>query len=105
MLDINVEFTKGILFVRLQGILDESNIDSVKSKILTIIKDGGIRFLVFNIENLKIINGFKLFEDCNDLIKINDGQMLICGLKDNSALSNYAHIDNELSALKTISVC
>lgn len=105
MLDINIEFTRGILFVRLKGFLDNSNIENVENKVTEIIKDGGIRFLVFNIQNLKVINGFDMFKKCNDLVKINDGRMLLCGVEEDSALSHFSHVDNELLALKTISVC
>ena len=31
MLDINIEFTRGILFVRLKGFLDNSNIENVEN--------------------------------------------------------------------------
>lgn len=105
MLDINIEFTRGILFVRLKGILDKSNITNLETKVLEIIGEGGIRFLVFNINDLKIKDGFEFFNKCNELVKNNDGQMFLCGMESYSALSNYNYIDNELLALKTIGSC
>lgn len=105
MLDINIEFTKGVLFVRLEGILNDSNVDNIKNTIMKILSEGGIRYLVFNVHNLKIEGDSSLFNKCEEVIKINDGRMLICGLENEIALGNYNHVDNELAALRAFSVC
>ena len=49
MVDLNIEFTRGVLFVRLAGILNEVSSMDVEEKVFEIIKDGGIRFVVFNV--------------------------------------------------------
>lgn len=105
MLDINIEFTKGVLFIRLEGVLNNSNVDSIKSTIMKILNEGGIRYLVFNVHNLKIEDDSSLFNKCEEIIKINDGKMLICGLNDEQVLINYNHVDDELAALRSFSVC
>ncbi len=104
MIDINVEFSRGVLFVRLQGILDNSNVYNIKSTIIEILKNGGIRYLVFNIHNLIINDYVDLFDSCEDIIKLNDGKMLICGLEEKYR-GNYNYIDNELLAYKVLEAC
>ena len=52
MLGINIEFAKGVLFVRLDGILNNKNVSSVENTVTKIINDGGLRYLVFNVNNL-----------------------------------------------------
>ncbi len=105
MLDINVEFTKGVLFIRLEGILDDSNICNIQDTITKILKEGGIRYLVFNVHNLKINCEENLFEKCEQIIKLNDGKMLICGMENNTNFNNYKCVNDELTALRVLSVC
>lgn len=105
MLDINLEFTKGVLFIRLEGILDNSNIENVKRSVIEILNEGGIRYLVFNLHNLKINSDYNLFDACDEIVKLNDGKMLLCGLENNNYLNNYRHVDSELTALRTLSIC
>lgn len=105
MLNINIEFTKGVLFVRLDGTLNNRNGKGVESTITNIINDGGIRFLVFNVSNLKIKSGISIFENCKKLIGINDGKMLMCGLNNDINIDCYERVQDELSALRVLSVC
>ena len=103
MLNINIEFTKGVLFVRLEGILTDDNELGIENTITEIINDGGIRYLVFNISNLIIKSSNKLFEICEKLVKTNDGRMLMCG-KDNYN-AKYINVKDELAALREFSLC
>ena len=100
-MDYNIEFTKGILFIRLFGILDNNSIKDVKEDIIDVIKEGGIRNLVINIEDLDIKEETDFFSTCESIINNNDGKMLICG----SYLEKYKYVDDELSALKEFSKC
>lgn len=105
MLDINIEFTKGVLFIRLEGVLDNTNIDNIRDSIIKILKEGGIKYLVFNVHNLKVNDNVSFFDECEKIVKLNDGNMLICGLDSDLSLKNYKHVDNELIALRTLSSC
>ena len=102
MVDLNIEFTRGVLFVRLAGILNEVSSMDVEEKVFEIIKDGGIRFVVFNVKNLEISDSVKLFDKCQKLLEENDGRMLICG----NEMSAYdlEYVSDELSALKLLSI-
>lgn len=102
MVDLNIEFTRGVLFVRLAGILNEVSSMDVEEKVFEIIKDGGIRFVVFNVKNLEMSDSVKLFDKCQKLLEENDGRMLICG----NEMSAYdlEYVSDELSALKLLSI-
>ena len=105
MIDYNIEFTKGILFVRLFGNLNKNNDKDLKNGIYEIIKEGGIKYLVFNIEELDSLDGTNLFNECERIIKENDGKMLICGNYNDLYIDNFEYVDDELSALKEFSLC
>lgn len=100
-MDYNIEFTKGILFIRLFGVLDNNSIKDVKEDIIDVIKEGGIRNLVINIEDLDIKEETDFFSTCDNIINDNKGKMLICG----SYLEKYKYVDDELTALKEFSKC
>ncbi|MBP3635089.1 MAG: hypothetical protein J6J17_01340 [Bacilli bacterium] len=102
MIDVDVEFTKGVLFVRLKGVINKSNEYVAKEKIFNIIKNGGIRYLVFNTEQLDITSDVTLFDDCEKLIKQNDGKMLICCSNMKEFATSYEHVENELLALNLL---
>mgnify|MGYP000941242145 FL=1 len=102
MVDLNIEFTRGVLFVRLAGILNEVSSMDVEEKVFEIIKDGGIRFVVFNVKNLEISDSVKLFDKCQKLLEENDGRMLICG--DEMSAYDLEYVSDELSALKLLSI-
>lgn len=111
MLDVNIEFVKGVLFVRLEGRINNDSIISINKNLQEIINKGGIKYLVFNINNSVIEERISLFDDCNERIKENGGKMFICGLKnklDSVVNSNFDinnNVINELSALKAINLC
>ena len=104
MIDYNIEFTKGVLFVRIFGMLNKFNEKQIENDLYQVIKEGGIRYLVFNIENLNIIDNSNLFKTCETLINKNDGKMLLCG-KNSIYTKDYTFVENELSALKEFSIC
>ena len=102
MVDLNIEFTRGVFFVRLAGILNEVSSMDVEEKVFEIIKDGGIRFVVFNVKNLEMSDSVKLFDKCQKLLEENDGRMLICG--DEMSAYDLEYVSDELSALKLLSI-
>ena len=81
MLDVNIEFVRGILIVRLEGKLNNISTRSVRDNLISIIRNGGIKYLMFNIVNSNIEEKIDMFDECNKLIKENNGKMYICGLK------------------------
>ena len=104
MLDVNIEFIKGVLVVTLEGSLNNENVLSVRNNLLTIIKNGGIKFLMFNITGCVLEEDIDMFDECNKLIKKNKGKMYICGLKDKN-LRLINDITNGLRIYKELNEC
>ena len=73
LLKVLMEFRKGILFVRLYGILDSSTIKIFDDEVKEVIIESGIKYVVLNVENLKKISeeGVK---DIRHLKKILNGK-------------------------------
>lgn len=77
MLRINTEFRKGVLFVRLNGQIDNENyLESIND----IIEDIGIKYIVLNIDNLRFVdvNSINHIIDYNRQILKKKGCLLIC---------------------------
>lgn len=108
MIDINIEFIKGVLVVRLEGVLNNISVKSVRDSLINIIKNGGIKYLMFNLTDSSLEERIDMFDECNKLIKKNKGKMYICGFDkkvENIITSNYYTVDNELSILNRIKAC
>lgn len=115
MLDINIEFRKGILFIRLEGILNYETVYKLNEEVLNTIKTNGIKYIVFNLENLYYIDmdGIKAIMNHYNLVNSYNGKSLICGIssslvknriKQSNILDYLSETSNELSALKLINL-
>ena len=112
MLNVCTEFRKGILFVRLKGHLNKDTVYKLNKKVTNIVKNNGIRNIVFNLTNLKSIDvkGINTLFYNYELSKNNDGKSLICGNNDKirkklktSRLINYIYeVTDELCATNII---
>lgn len=105
MLKINLEFRKGVLFVRLNGKLnDKDSLDNINS----LINEIGIKYIVININNLKCIDldGIKCILNYQDKLINNNGLLLLC--ESNNLISNrifknkIPYINNEIQAFDLI---
>jgi len=110
-----MEFRKGILFVRLGGVLTKRTIDKMNSEVTTLIKDNGIRNIVFNISNLTSIDikGINSLFYNYELCRSNQGKSLVCGMNNdivrerikNSRLLNYMYeASDELAAINIMNL-
>lgn len=115
MLEINMEFRKGILFVRLRGVLDRLTIKKLNTEVTELIKDNGIKNIVFNVDELNFIDtkGVNSLLYNYELCKTNDGEVMLCGINNpyvrneinNSKILNYmCEVSDELNAIKLIGV-
>ncbi|MFV0249741.1 MAG: STAS domain-containing protein [Bacilli bacterium] len=115
MLEIILEYRKGILFVRLYGELSIFTVEKLKTKVNDLIKENGMKNVVLNMENLIDIDerGINTLFYSYELCKENNGKLLICGLKDNevkfrlnnSRIFKYLKVtNNELNAFKLLHV-
>lgn len=103
MLNINMEFNSGILFVRFIGSLNRLTNDKIIN-LISIIKRNGIKYLVYNFDNLESIDdiGYKSLLLCYNEIINNNGNLLVVNNKFN--LKNMKEVNNELSALKILKI-
>ena len=113
MLDINFEFRRGILFIRLIGVLSKSTINEFDSSVTTLIRDNGIRNVVFNVSDLSKIDlkGISRLFYNYELCKRNRGVSLLCCVDNdnihdkirNTRLLKYmVDVNDELSAFNFI---
>ena len=113
MLTINKEFRKGILFVRLLGVLNKDTVNKLYDEVTILVRDMKINNVVFNIEELDIIDIYGINEILLNykLCKQNNGISMLCGVNsnikeiiDNSPIRFIAKINNELKALDLVKI-
>ena len=114
MLNVGTEFRKGILFVRLKGHLNKDTVSKLNKRVTNIVKENGIRNIVFNFTNLKSIDikGINAIFYNYELCKNNEGISMFCGsnekIKDKlkkSRLINYVYeIKDELNAIRILNL-
>lgn len=83
MLNMNIEYNKGILFVRLKGKLDKASSYKINNYLVPVILKQKIKYLVYNLDNL-----IDLDEDGSDAllntecaISTNKGKLYLCDVK------------------------
>jgi anti-anti-sigma factor len=115
MLDIDMEFKKGILFVRLNGELLSHNCILLDNKINELILSNSVRFIAFNVSSLNYIDNTgidTISKYTLALSKIN-GKALLCGVNNklvkgrvkNSPLSYLIEqVSDELGAVNYINL-
>ena len=115
MLDINMEFRKGILFIRLIGVLNEKTISKLEEEVTELVLENGIRNLVFNLEEVTSIDvkGINAWLKNYKICKKNDGKTLVCNLDNslvkhriyNSRLLKYMYeASDEISAINVLNL-
>lgn len=113
MLIINQEFRKGILFVRLLGVLNIDTVNYLKKEITSLVKDMKISNVVFNIKELDAIDisGVNEILLNYELCKKNKGISLLCGVNENiqeyinrSPINCMSKISDEISAINMINI-
>lgn len=115
MLEITLEFRKGILFVRPNGELTKKTISNLKTEVTDTILKNGIQNVVFNMEQVTSIDmkGMSCLLYHYEICKNRKGNCYICNvpnefmrmkLKRNHIL-NYLHeMDTELTILHAVTV-
>ena len=108
MLRINMEYRKGILFVRLIGKLNKDTSYKLDDFLIKTIRRHGIKYLVYNLDNLYSIdkNGKDILQKGIKAIKKNKGKVLVCAASPTIEVQNLkvSYIKNELKALKILNV-
>ena len=105
MLGLNMEFRKGIFFLRLNGELTRFTYVKLLDYILPIIKNKGIKYIVINLSGIKLIDnvGKNALKSIIKEVKKNKGKGLICNTK-TIFDDNVRVVKNELIALTLLKV-
>lgn len=82
---LDVEFKKGILFVRVNGILVSSKIKDFENEVLPIILGLNVKYVTINLKNTVLIdkNGINSLIKISNLTQRNDGKTVVCDINDN----------------------
>lgn len=105
MLEINYEYIKGVLFVRVNGKLTKNNSYKLRNYLPNVIMKHGIKYMVYNFYNLEDIDetgvntllcGIKAIED-------NKGNVYMCEVpKKLENKLNKININNSLNELSVV---
>lgn len=104
MLNLNMEYKSGILFVRLIGSLNKLTANKLVDSLIPIIVSQGIKNLVYNFTELSSVDevGFKTLLLGYNAIINNNGNVLV--VNNHFHLEYFKEVNNELSALKILKV-
>ena len=98
MLNVNYEYLGGVLFVRLVGILDSRNIYLLVDSIKRVIQIGGIKYVVINVEKVKVLNDSYIRYMIED---IKTSSIYLCGYS-SSNYNNNILLNDEKHIFKYI---
>ncbi len=110
MLKINSEYSKGILFVRINGNLNRRTSYKLSDFLVPTILKHKIKFLVCNLYNLESIDGIgiKSLERCSKAINVNSGLFQICDIPKELECKfknvNIKKTLNEMTAIKKVNI-
>lgn len=107
-MDMTFEFRKGLLFIRLDGILNKEASLKLSEKLDYFINTQGVKYFVINLERAFIADYvfFTMLEERYKDVKLHDGKLIICGYKNNflEGCNGIYQTNNELTAFKLIEV-
>lgn len=113
MLNVDVEYKKGVLFLRLIGKLNNSTRKQL-DEVLSLVSLVGFKYVMINFEKLHSIDddGIKMIMDSGETLISREGKLLVCGYNkfiklkiENSNILRYAlETKNELGAFKLINI-
>ena len=114
MLKIDMEFRKGILFIRLCGKLNKYTVHQIDENVIPVILKHGLKFIVVNVDKLESIDshGIETLIKLNELVSKWNGKTTLCSLnkymKDsiyNTDLKNkYFETSDELTAIEVFKI-
>jgi len=104
ILNINMEYKSGVLFVRLIGSLNKLTSYKLVDTLIPIIVSQGIKNLVYNFNELTSIDdvGSKTLLLGYNAILNNNGKVLVVNNRFN--LQHFKEVNNELSALNILKI-
>lgn len=115
MLDINMEFKRGILFIRLEGSLNIKNVGKFENEVIPIILKQEIKYVVINLDKLLFldIRGVSSLLNLDEIVRSFGGKTTLCSLTNNEVRklihkynieSLFYETNNELTALGVMKI-
>ena len=110
MLKVDMEYNNGILYVRLNGVLDRKATYKINNYIIPVVLKHKIKYLVFNLFDLKDIDecGLDALLNTKCAIRTNKGKICLCEVSKTLEKSmkrlRIKKTANELTALELIEV-
>lgn len=103
MFKVQMEFRKGILFVRLYGMLTDKYIETFNKEVKEVIVNTGIKYVVLNISNLDEISayGVKEIKKLKKIIKKTKGEFFLFG-GEIKELKSLVNLENELNVFERV---
>ena len=80
MFETNIEYKKGVLFIRITGSLNKENSYKLKKEIIPLILKNGFKYVVLNLNEVDILDnyGIEVIDEINDVVlKFNGKTTLI----------------------------
>jgi len=111
--NLNIEFRKGLLFIRLAGILSKDTSKILSNCIHYFMEEGGVKYFVINLKELDYIDeeGLNLLKRKNKDIILHNGNLIICASSNmyvekivKEELSEVSITKDELKAFELIKV-
>lgn len=110
MFDYDMEFNKGILFIRLKGDLTRKNCLKINYDLINFINDYKVKYMVYNLYELDNLDIFGIDAILNTkyLINKNKGLMLLCEVPKKVyqlvKRKKLFVVNNELTAINMIGI-
>lgn len=111
MLNIEMEFKKGILMMRLKGNLCKETVHILKKELDSIVKESGTKYLLLNLKNVDFIDkeGLELIKKSYNEIVKNNGKLILCGINKlfayNTVITeNLYQTNEEITAYEIINI-
>ena len=110
MLKMDMEYNHGILFIRLDGILNRSTSYKLNNYLVPVILKHKIKYLVYNLYLLESIDecGLNAILNTKCAVKTNKGKLYVCEIpkeyKKTLKKAKLKEITSELTALSLIKI-
>lgn len=110
MFKIDMEFKKGIFFIRLEGTLTKEHTKEFIEECIPVILKHGIKYVVINLDKVNKLDlkGIEALMEINDIVSSNNGKTTLCSLsnkevkniiKEYDYNNEFYETSNELTAL------
>lgn len=112
MLELSTQINKGIMFIRLEGELNNNNFDSLSNELNYLLYNQGIHYYVFNFKYLNNLdrNIFIKLQTILTEIFLSCGKVVMCGLEklDIKKIGKYYnklfYVNEEIDAFRYLKV-